>query len=320
MPLRLEAVSRHHARAEAVNEMPAPSQPLHWGVDALWARLEPRLPGLSVEIVERIASTNSALLERARNVGEVREEGVIAQVRRSVESGAFGRRSADMQPCLLVAEHQTHGRGRHGRHWQAAAGASLTFSLALPLAPRDWSGLSLAVGVALADALDPPRDGAAPRIGVKWPNDLWLRDGDGGGRKLGGILIETVAAGARRLAVVGVGLNVLPLDAGDASSGFACLQELDPHASAPQALARVAEPLVDALLQFERDGFEPFALRFAARDLLRERRVRTTSPDATEGIAVGVSNSGELLVRTADGVRAVSSGEVSVRLEPPAPC
>jgi len=321
MPLRLEEVSRHHARAEAVNAMPAPPQTaLHWGAEALCAQLEPRLPGLSVEVVERIASTNSALLERARSVGEVREEGEIAQVWRSVESGAFGRRSADMQPCLLVAEHQTHGRGRHGRSWQAAAGASLTFSLALPLAPRDWSGLSLAVGVALADALDPPRDGATARIGVKWPNDLWLQGSGGGGRKLGGILIETVAAGSRRLAVVGVGLNVLPLDAGDASSGFACLQELDPHASAPHALARVAEPLVDALLQFERDGFEPFTLRFAARDLLRERRVRTTSPDATEGIAVGVSNSGALLLRTADGVRAVTSGEVSVRLDPSAPC
>jgi len=320
VPLRLEGVPRHDARAEAVNAMPdSPQPPLHWGAEALWAQLEPRLPGLSVEVVEHIASTNSALLERARSVGDIREEGEIAQVWRSVESGAFGRRSADMQPCLLVAEHQTHGRGRHGRSWQAARGASLTFSLALPLAPRDWSGLSLAVGVALADALDPPRDGASTRIGVKWPNDLWLRDGDGG-RKLGGILIETVAAGARRLAVIGVGLNVLPLDAADASSGFACLQELDAGASAPQALARVAAPLLDALLQFERDGFEPFALRFAARDLLRERHVHTTAPDATEGVAIGVSASGALLLRTVDGVRAVSSGEVSVRLDPSAPC
>src|SRR5436305_15350183 len=108
----------------------------------------------------------------------------MAQVRRSVESTAFGRRAADLQPCLLVAEHQTHGHGRNGRVWQAAPGASLTFSLALPLAPKDWSGLSLAVGVALAQALDPPQAGAAasdaPRIGVKWPNDLWLPDGPGG--------------------------------------------------------------------------------------------------------------------------------------------
>ena len=116
-----------------------------------------------------------------------------------------------MQPCLLVAEEQTRGRGRLGRGWIASAGASLTFSLALPLAPEEWSGLSLAVGLALAEALDPMvQPGAPPRIGLKWPNDLWLVDGPGRGRKLGGILIETVSVGHRRMCVLGVGLNVLP--------------------------------------------------------------------------------------------------------------
>ena len=66
-----------------------------------------------------------------------------------------GRRSMDTQPCLLVAEQQLRGRGRVGRSWQSRAGASLTFSLALPLSPVDWSGRSLAVGVALAGALEP---------------------------------------------------------------------------------------------------------------------------------------------------------------------
>src|SRR5690349_19661308 len=216
-----------------------PDHPLHWGAEALWEQLTPLLPGLSVEVVARISSTNTALLERARIVTPPAEEGDVAQVRRSVESAAFGRRAADLQPCLLVAEHQTHGRGRHGRVWQAAPGASLTFSLALPLAPKDWSGLSLAVGLALADALDPLVDGVAPRLGVKWPNDLFLLEA-GGGRKLGGILIETVAAGTRRLAVIGIGLNVLPLTANDPAGGFACVQEVDPDATAPQVLARVA--------------------------------------------------------------------------------
>ena len=123
--------------------------PLRWGAEALWEQLTPQLPGLSVEVVARISSTNTALLERARIVAPTRDDGDAAQVRRSVESAAFGRRAADLQPCLLVAEHQTHGRGRQGRLWQAAPGASLTFSLALPLSPQDWSGLSLAVGVAL---------------------------------------------------------------------------------------------------------------------------------------------------------------------------
>ena len=293
-----------------------PDHPLRWGAEALWEQLTPDLPGLSVEVVARIASTNTALLERARIVTPAAEEGDLAQVRKSVESGAFGRRAADLQPCLLVAEHQTHGRGRQGRLWQAAPGASLTFSLALPLAPRDWSGLSLAVGVALAEALDPQPPGGAPRIGLKWPNDLWLVDGKGGGRKLGGILIETVAAGSRRLAVIGIGLNVLPLSASEAATGFACLQELDPSVTAPGALAQVAKPLVKALQRFEREGFEGFAASYETRDLLHDRAVHTTHPDVPEGHAIGVSNDGALRVRTPEGIKEVNSGEVSVRLSP----
>jgi BirA family biotin operon repressor/biotin-[acetyl-CoA-carboxylase] ligase len=290
---------------------------LHWNAEALWQQLEPQLPGLSVEVVARISSTNSALLERARVVAERATDGDVALVRRSVESSAFGRRSADLQPCLLVAEHQTAGRGRQGRSWQSAPGASLTFSLALPLAPSDWSGLSLAVGAALADALDPASANEA-RLGVKWPNDLWLMDSGiagGSGRKLGGILIETVAAGAHRLAVIGIGLNILPLEAAQATTGVACVQELDPQASAPQVLARVAPALVQALQRFERDGFAAFADAFAARDILAGRAVTTTHPQMPDGIANGVAADGSLRLRTPQGVRLVTSGEVSVRLD-----
>ena len=301
-----------------------PAQPaIHWGAEALWERLAPLLPGLSVEVVHRLASTNTALLERARAApdadadADARDADVI--VRRSVESGAFGRRAIDLQPCLLVAEHQSGGRGRQGRAWQSAAGASLTFSLGLPLAAADWSGLSLAVGVALAEALDPaPADAPGPHIGLKWPNDLWLMNGplagNPHGRKLGGILIETVAAAAQRLVIIGIGLNVLPFEVTEANTGFASLHELDAPTSAPAVLARVALPLVQALQQFEREGFKAFAKRFAARDLLRGRTVRTTSPEVPEGTARGVSAQGVLLVQSATGIASVSSGEVSVRL------
>ena len=95
----------------------------------------------------RTDSTNTQLLERARLARPRRVAG-------DVRAAAYGRRAGDTQPCLLVAEHQTGGRGRLGRVWQSAPGASLTFSLALPLTASDWSGLSLAVGVALAEALD----------------------------------------------------------------------------------------------------------------------------------------------------------------------
>src|SRR5437867_1513224 len=106
---------------------------IHWGAEALWEQLAPLLPGLSVEVVHRTSSTNTTLLERARAAPDTRTDSPDVLVRRSVESGAFGRRAVDLQPCLLVAEQQTAGRGRQGRPWQSAPGASLTFSLALPL-------------------------------------------------------------------------------------------------------------------------------------------------------------------------------------------
>ena len=292
---------------------------LSWGAEALWQELQPMLPGLSVEVVHRTQSTNTALLERARAVPDSQPGGLDAIVRRSVESSAFGRRAIDLQPCLLVAEHQSAGRGRQGRVWQSVAGASLTFSLAMPLAAADWSGLSLAVGVALCEALDGLATGSPDlHMGLKWPNDLWLMNGPNGapatGRKLGGVLIETVAAGSQRLVIVGIGLNVQAFAADTLNTGFACVHELDPTATAPSVLARIAPPLVQAMKLFEREGFAGFAERFAARDMLRGQAVTTTQPDAPQGIARGVSPQGALLVQTEGGMVSVSSGEVSVRL------
>jgi BirA family transcriptional regulator, biotin operon repressor / biotin---[acetyl-CoA-carboxylase] ligase len=350
-------VSRHDARSEALRNarhkviaMPQDalaSSHLHWQADELWQQLEPSLPGLSVEVLAHTDSTNSLLLERARLGGgrhdaRVSTPGELDGHRHAgadnrsghadPASGTYGRRTGDTQPCLLVAEHQTIGRGRQGRVWHSAAGVSLTFSISLPLAPRDWCGLSLAVGVALADALDPPEPGrAAPRIGLKWPNDLWLFEGPGRGRKLGGVLIETVAVGPRRMAVIGIGLNVQPLAqqraSGDLTHGFASLREIDAQAEAPAVLHRVALPLVRAILQFEREGFAGFARAYAPRDLLRGQPVRVLGPRGdvvVEGTAEAIAANGALRVRDSAGaVHDISSGEVSVRLpdarpEPPA--
>jgi BirA family biotin operon repressor/biotin-[acetyl-CoA-carboxylase] ligase len=272
----------------------------HWQAEALWRRLEPALPGLSVEVVARAESTNSLLLERARQTG--------------------GRRSGDRQPCLLVAEHQTRGRGRQGRDWLSTRDASLTFSLALVLRPPSWTGLSLAVGVAVADALDPAPADAPPRIGLKWPNDLWRWEGPGRGRKLGGVLIETVQVGDDRMAVIGVGLNLRPQPAEGLSQGYASLDEFDSRADGPQVLARVAPPLVATLRQFDRDGLRPFLAAFARRDVLAGQPVRTLGEGALVGVADGVDETGALRVRDAQGQRAVTHGEVGVRLQDGAGC
>jgi BirA family biotin operon repressor/biotin-[acetyl-CoA-carboxylase] ligase len=296
---------------------------LHWGAEALWESLLPLLPGVSVEVMARVESTNTRLIERARAVSgdpdtPVTRPGDLDPLQPAPRT-PHGRRSGDVQPCLLVAEQQTRGRGRLGRGWVSHVGASLTFSLSLPLAPVQWGGLSLAVGLALADALDPAVPGAAPRIGLKWPNDLWLLDPGGNpaaGRKLGGILIETISVGAQRMCVVGVGLNVAPQPVApeSLSHGYACLQELDPAFTPPLALQRVALPLVQALRRFEAAGFAPLVADFARRDLLRGHAVLVSGGEPVQGVAAGVDEQGALLLERAGVVDRVLSGEVSVRL------
>lgn len=293
---------------------------LSWGAERLWEQLQPLLPGISVEVVARADSTNTQLIDRARMFSGRRDQpvtvpGLLEPAERD-ERSPHGRRTGDTHPCLLVAEQQTRGRGRHGKHWQSSAGASLTFSLALALSPHDWSGLSLAVGVALAEALE-AAGGSGPAIGLKWPNDLWLMDGDGEGRKLGGVLIETVMVGNRRMAIIGVGLNVLPQPQAprDLANGYASLQERLPEVDAPAALHLVARPLAEALLRFEHEGFAPFVAPFAQRDLLRGRVVATTLPELPEGIADGVAPDGALRLLTGAErtLHLVASGDVSVR-------
>ena len=304
-------------------------QHLQWGAEALWEGLVPLLPGISVEVQARVESTNTRLLDRARAFSgnpdaPVTRPGELDGLTREART-PHGRRAGDISPCLLVAEEQTRGRGRRGRDWVSSAGASLTFSLSMPLAPLQWGGLSLAVGLSLAEALDPQPLGAAlgegsvsPRIALKWPNDLWLMDGPGRGRKLGGVLIETVSVGQRRMCVVGVGLNMLPQPAAAGLSteglahGYACLQEIDPQATAPRALAAVARPLVLALQRFESEGFAPCVPAYARRDLLRGQHVSTSAPEALDGVAEGVDEQGALCVRSG-GLYRVVSGEVSVR-------
>jgi BirA family transcriptional regulator, biotin operon repressor / biotin---[acetyl-CoA-carboxylase] ligase len=171
-------------------------------------------------------------------------------------------------------------------------------------------------------------------IGLKWPNDLWLLDDPHDprhahglpGRKLGGILIETVGGGAgesagrgKRQTVIGIGLNIAPVVPPEQHAQWlettACLRELQPTVTPPDALLQIAQPLVVALLAFEREGFGPLMARYAERDLLDGQEVRTTSPDAPFGRACGVSALGALRLDAGDRLLEITSGEVSVRLQ-----
>ena len=256
----------------AVAGLPAP---LRWPAEAVWEALAAQLPGLSVEILPSLPSTNTALMERARQ----------------------GR----TEPVFLVAEQQTQGRGRLGRQWlsDGAGAPPLTFSLGLVLEPQDWSGLSLAVGLAVAQSLH-------PQIGLKWPNDLWLHE-----RKLGGILIETAQYAGLRYAVIGIGINIAPRPAEGLRTPPACLQELLPDVDAAQAFGLVAPSVGHAVLDFCAQGLAPVRAAYQARDVLLGREVLCS--DGRSGRARGIDAQGALLVQTEAGVIKISSAEVSVR-------
>ncbi len=246
--------------------------------EAVWESVAPLLPGFTVEVVPEIDSTNTELMRRAR----------------------AGR----LEPVLLVAERQIQGRGRLGRQWDSVAqqpGAALTFSLGLELAPSDWSGLSLAVGLGVAEALHAD-------IALKWPNDLWYQ-----GRKLAGILIETATVGAQRYAVIGVGINIAPRPADGLRTPPAWLQELQPTWNAADTLARVVRPAVVRMLECCNHGFGGMREAYHARDYFYGKDVVCT--DGLAGQARGVDAKGSLLVLSPQGLQKISSAEVSVRAQ-----
>ncbi|WP_342620288.1 biotin--[acetyl-CoA-carboxylase] ligase [Rhodoferax sp. GW822-FHT02A01] len=254
---------------------------IRWPAETIWEQVEPLLPGFTVEVLPQIDSTNTELMRRAR--------------------------AGQTEPILLVAERQTAGRGRLGRDWHSdtqAGAATLTFSLGLLLRLADWSGLSLAVGLAVVESLH-------PSLQLKWPNDVWLQE-----RKLAGILIETTSIGDVRYAVIGIGINILPRAAEGLRTAPAALTEVMPQVDAPTALGAVVLPLVRTLQAFEASGFAPLRTAFHGRDLLYGREVICT--DGTTGTARGVDAVGALLVHTASGLQKISSAEVSVRPQTPA--
>lgn len=266
-----------------------------WPAEDLWLAMVALQPGLTVEVLPEIDSTNTELMRRAR--------------------------AGQTAPVLLVAETQTAGRGRLGRPWHGQASDALTFSLGLMLHPADWSGLSLAVGLSLVRSLDPE---GALGVCLKWPNDLWVKRAHStmGWGKLAGVLIETALPTAMgrshapahtqgRYCVVGVGINIASPVAGDLSTAPVGLQDLQAGITAPLALTQVALPLLASVLAFESTGFAPLQHAFNARDALHNLPV--TLSDNRQGVACGVDATGALLVQTARGQEAVHSAEVSVR-------
>ena len=291
-----------------------PLQAQAWHEETLRASLREPLPGWHVELLPEIDSTSSELMRRGHQ--------------------------SDYRSTVLLAEHQSAGRGRSGQAWLSEPRQSLTVSMARTLAPSSWMGLSLACGVGVVQALsaylpaDCATDGLSdphitPRLGLKWPNDLWAWDASGPA-KVGGLLIETQSLRAphvqacpqvstpARFCVVGLGLNLRtpqspawgtlsPPPKGLVDLGVTLATRAQAHA----LLASVVVSLAHTLNQFEAHGFAAFQHEFDRMDCLRGRQV--TLSDTRHGQAMGVNEQGELLLGFGNEVHCVQASSVSLR-------
>jgi BirA family biotin operon repressor/biotin-[acetyl-CoA-carboxylase] ligase len=217
-------------------------------------------------------------------------------------------------PMLLIAEKQTAGRGRAGRVWHSAPGASLTFSLAwkFNLPVQALVGLPLAVGVAIAETLamfDVPAR-------LKWPNDLLFE-----GKKLAGILIETAsadtAAHATSWAVTGIGLNMgipdsIATQIDRPIASIAWLAELDQD----MLMAMLLNGLSEAMVQFGQDGLGAFTQRWNHLHAYSGQVVAILDNGRVlhEGRAVGIDEIGRFVLDTGAGRVAIVAGDVSLRI------
>jgi BirA family transcriptional regulator, biotin operon repressor / biotin---[acetyl-CoA-carboxylase] ligase len=190
---------------------------------------------------------------------------------------------------VVIAGEQLEGRGSRGRAWHSGLGGLWLSALFRPLAAGGIEVISLRVGLAIADAVEPLLDRP---IRLKWPNDLML-----GERKIGGILCEARWQGGELSWVaVGVGLNVRNDIPRELRGVAGALAEVRPTI----AVEDTVEPVVAALRRVD-IGAERLSRveldRFARRDWLSGREIR--SPLA--GTAAGLREDGALLVRGATG-------------------
>jgi BirA family transcriptional regulator, biotin operon repressor / biotin---[acetyl-CoA-carboxylase] ligase len=210
---------------------------------------------------------------------------------------------------VVMADVQTAGRGRYGHAWGSAAG---NLHLSVLVRPRGdaaaWGRLPLLAGLAVAEGV--AACGVEPAL--KWPNDVWVA-----GRKVAGVLVESVSAGgALEWAVIGVGVNVASVPDGlhaDARAGAACLADFGP---APDVVEVAAAVLARMRVWYHRlaaGGSGEMLAAWRARALpWWGRHVEARSGDEVlRGRAIDLHESGALILRKDDGTTSLlHSGEV----------
>jgi BirA family biotin operon repressor/biotin-[acetyl-CoA-carboxylase] ligase len=205
---------------------------------------------------------------------------------------------------VLLAEQQTAGRGRRGAAWFSPAGESLAFSILVrPTVPKAlWPRLALAAGVAVAEAIET----FGLQAGIKWPNDVWIRQ-----RKAAGILVEA----GPDFVVVGIGLNVnttsFPPEVAEIATS------LKNETSQSFSRAAVLGAILSKFARRRQEIDEDFGSLIAAvqqRCVLTGYRVKlSTSTGGQVGLVEGISSTGELLLRTDAGLeRLIQADEIRI--------
>jgi BirA family biotin operon repressor/biotin-[acetyl-CoA-carboxylase] ligase len=268
-----------------------PTDPLRAPLDAdsLRARLlKPPSPWRRLDVVAETGSTNADLVSRAM-AGE------------------------EIDGAVLLAEHQTGGRGRNGRQWAALPGAQILLSVgvATHAVPTDmWGWLPLAAGVAVADAVSAVSDIDAR---LKWPNDVLAGDG-----KLAGVLAEAVPM--RACIVLGIGVNVTLRSAEVPDVGIASLLELGVRApDRDRLLQRLLLELGSRIEEWRQMGASSSTLiaDYRARSATIGTRVCATLPGERRivGLARDVDDQGRLVIEVDGQPTTISAGDV-VHLRP----
>jgi len=222
---------------------------------------------------------------------------------------------ADIHGKACITEFQSAGRGRRGRNWQGSPYCHLMFSMGWRFQKEavEMTGLSLSVGVAVADSL---RNVSGAPVGLKWPNDLWCGD-----RKLGGILVDlNTASKPGTQAIVGIGINLHEpalehFDPGQPVTDLAS----NVQGELPSRTSIIAVVMTAVARSLDRFGQHQFGCdreRFNALDVFAGRKVKTSSGETSvEGIGQGVDEFGRYRLRFSNGsVETIISGDLSLSL------
>ncbi len=214
---------------------------------------------------------------------------------------------------VCLTEYQSQGRGRQGRSWVSpyAHGLCLSVGWHFQPIPDGMSGLGLAIGVALAQAL---QSCGVASPGLKWPNDIVIDN-----RKLAGILIDMQLQGGGSCdVVIGVGLNIHATTDYQAKidQPWAVLEDVVHSRIERNVVAEtILISIFNMLITYAAEGFSAASSQWAEYDLLRGKDVNVnTGEDVISGRMQGVDENGALLLVNAKGQQRFFSGDVSVRL------